>query len=451
MSEKALLEWQEKTLHDLVEIPSHDPDGERTITQYIQRRIERSDAQYHGIPIGDGRDVLVAELGCPIADAQCSVLLHAHVDTVYGTKRKKRRKGPLDRRPHPRPPWVDPWPGRYKLQIEGDEARGSGVYDMKGGVMVLMNVAHYLKPPDGTHVDVAFLPDEEKESKGQQKLEQWILDHRRGYHACLSPEVEPRSAADSDERQRIVIGRRGALKVAGAIELSEEAMGHSAEGGLEAIGALALLQGGLRSAFKTQLQRHTLLGAEELRPAVVYADGRDEMTSEDEGEFGFKVFLVPKEAHKGRTGSEILDAEMERFSALIEGVCTRLQWTRKVKVDTWKDYPYTSYPPYCLGESHPIIQCVKNTAQRVAHPEMSAICVGGSSNADANLFHHFFQEHYRELGLKEPTVVLDIPYRGYGAHSMYERASLSSIARVREIMWRLLERDLPAQIQKMSQ
>ncbi|MDD3896501.1 MAG: M20/M25/M40 family metallo-hydrolase [Candidatus Peribacteraceae bacterium] len=443
--QRTLTDWQQETVLELLRIPSVDSEGQQEIIRYIRNRIERKGITLHELETG-GCPTLVAELGCPIEQARCSVLLHSHIDTVYGTETEERNQSStLFPSRKDRGKWTDPWPDRYTPRIEGDDLLGSGAYDMKAGVMLAMDIGRYFPPPPGMHVDIAFLPDEERCSGGQQRLAEWILEQRRGYHVCLSPEVEPRTAVDRDMRQRIVVGRRGALKVGGDIRITEGAQGHSAVGSPNAIRCLGQLDRFLSST--EHMREHVILGREEAIDTAVSADGREEASPPSRGEFAYTVLLVPgkedPEAPFGVAGA--INQEILRQRRLLQRTFTAIGWQRnQVQLRLWKDDEHTSYLPFFTDPSHPVIERTKSVAREVAHPDNDPLIVGGSSNADSNLFHGFFREHYGDLGLREPTVVFDLPYRGSGAHSMYERASISSVATVRDILWRLLGDAFPA-------
>ena len=404
----------------------------------------------HDLEVDGDRFAHVVELGCPIEEAKCSILLYAHVDTVYGTDAKKDYNVGVLLKGRPNIKWTDPWPDRYEMKVDGDNVRGSGAYDMKPGVMIAADLARYYDPPPGVHITIAFLPDEENLSAGQQAVAEWILAERRKYHVCLSAEVEPLPAG-AETRQHICIARKGSVKLAGDILIAGAAQGHMAAGAPNVINYLQLLRD-FPDAAQADMRKHNLLGHEGFDGSLVSADGRNIASPPMYAAFGYKALTVPEESpdrEKPYDERKLITREVARQRKMIQALVRDKGWDKRgVDVRLWEDKGLESYLPFCTDPNHPVLQVVKETAKDIAHPDTDPVFVGGGSNSDANLFYSLFHEHWEKLGLSEPTVVFDVPYWGYGAHSMNECASLSSIAIVREIIWKLLTDTLPAHYAK---
>ena len=449
MFEKSLSPWQYETLRDLVAIPSCTPGGEQEILQYIKERIGSEVVSLVDLEDSDEQTMaLVAELGTPIEQAKCSVLVHEHVDTVFGTKMDPKENKNRKLKMKKRKPWQDPWPDRYELKIDGDHALGSGAYDMKAGVMIGMDFAKYAKLPKGMHVDLAFIVDEEHRSLGQQRLAEFILEQKRQYKVCIGNDVIPEQTPTPDRIQRIIKARRGSLKMVGTIELSDWAGQHVALGAPDANDYLDEL---VEKAFKhpgehqKEVPSHTLFGPETYKRTMINSDFSGEASSLDWCEFKYAVSLVPPEkAEETHSHRKNLNREEQRQRRFVNKASQDFRWNEKsVGVEVELDEDLTNYLPFCTDEKHPLMKVVHDTAMEVAHPNTKPLFVGGTSNADANLFYSLFQQHYRDLGMEKPTVVLDIPYSGSGAHNMSEFAVISSVCNVRAIMWELLVKALP--------
>ena len=437
--------WQFAAMDKIIRTETYTAEGEAKILKFIEGEIRNERLRMHQIPLNDGtgRYTLIAELGTPTEEAKCRVLFQGHVDAVSGTSMKDSSEGTLF-------PWreqsesVDQWPDRHNMKVEGDHLLGNQSYDMGPGVMIQMDIGKYHRPANGMHIDLAFLPDEESNSVGEKKLEEWILKNGRKYDLCISCEVEPRSDTDIDKRQRIVLGRRGAVKIGSEIQISSGTQRHLSVGAESAIRRI----GQFEDCFNADknMRSHPILGDEEFTVSAVRADCRGEATKPYKGQFAYTANIVPprQEIPEGFTTEEIINREVDRQRSMVERVLVSMGCDpRVVDLKVFRDKGYKSYLPFYTEPSNQLVELVAETAKQVAHKDTDVLFVGGRSNADSNLLYWFFREFYKELGMEKPPVVLDIPYRGSGAHSKFERSSIRSIATVRDIIWRLLSNSLP--------
>lgn len=122
-----------------------------------------------------------------------SVLLYAHVDTIE-------------------PDWNKP---QFKLKRSGDWYSGVGVYDMKAGVAILIDLLRSVKVPNGIRLVGLFSPDEELHSRGVSDVNLHKKLFRHQYMLGFSPEIPSMREGfeDKDFPKTLIIGRKGIVKM----------------------------------------------------------------------------------------------------------------------------------------------------------------------------------------------------------------------------------------------
>jgi glutamate carboxypeptidase len=148
------VEDTERILEDLRELviresPSDDPARVSELAAWIRERLNRIGAPVaRTVPCPPRGDAVVATIGSE-GDGRPKTLLLGHIDTVWPV-------GTIDELP---------------FQREGDVLRGPGVFDMKAGVAVAMNVLDRLRGlPSAPCVTLLLVPDEEVGSAASSEL-----------------------------------------------------------------------------------------------------------------------------------------------------------------------------------------------------------------------------------------------------------------------------------------
>ncbi|PIR53134.1 hypothetical protein COU76_02780 [Candidatus Peregrinibacteria bacterium CG10_big_fil_rev_8_21_14_0_10_49_10] len=201
-----LTDEQYAILSELVGTPSFNsqipPEGsEAEIQQAIWRMLENHEGiRLSQLQVGDqsnGRFNILAQKGEPLEHTKFALMMYVHTDTI-----KKESN----------------WENDYKL-TRGTHGflQGVGVYDMKAGVMMLIDLLQTIDVPPGATVVGVFGVGEERNSDGMKRLLKW--DGMEKMNMVLSPEICPQGEADEranpeiDAHKRIITGRPGHIKI----------------------------------------------------------------------------------------------------------------------------------------------------------------------------------------------------------------------------------------------
>jgi len=190
-----------ETLGRLVSTPSAytqvDPKGDEVALQErIWEMLSQCDCRVSRQEMDDGlRFNIIAQKGAPIDEAEFVVLLYGHVDTI--------KKKPT-------------WDSAYELSRRGEMLHGIGVYDMKAGLLVMIDAMRNVQVPPGMTVVSAFCVGEERDSDGVRKLMEW--PNIQNIDLVLSPEIgamgnDPQGVMlESDHPKDVIVGRPGNVK-----------------------------------------------------------------------------------------------------------------------------------------------------------------------------------------------------------------------------------------------
>ncbi len=197
---------QFETFQRIVAIPSPftqiDPVGDETeLQETIWGMLEDPSVRLSKQVINEGQNRfnIIAQKGATIEEAKYVVMVYVHTDTI---KKKFQWKDMID----------------YKLVRDGDLLRGIGAYDMKAGVMLLIDLLQTVELPEGVTLVGAFCCGEERDSDGIRKLMEWPHIHR--VNVVHSPEIgamgnDPRDDSimlEKDYPKDIIVGRPGNVK-----------------------------------------------------------------------------------------------------------------------------------------------------------------------------------------------------------------------------------------------
>ncbi len=231
MADASLNLRQLEILEELVGTPSwYAPPNDRhgrqkndeggvldTIEEYLQqadidvRRVGRIDAP--------NRRSIVAMKG-EQKNQDFTLLLYGHVDTVYPRGFPSEWKNPL------------------QLRRDNDTLHGLGVYDMKAGIMGIIDILREVDVPPGVRVVGAFCPDEEGDSIGALDAIAWMKKHGIKPDLVLSPEIATmRKRQEKDSPKDVIVNRVGHVK--SLVRLTTPQMhgfdGSAADAGVELI------------------------------------------------------------------------------------------------------------------------------------------------------------------------------------------------------------------------
>lgn len=177
----------EELLDSLVSIPSVAPE-EKALAFFCAERLRKAGFATQLQEWAPGRFNVIAHKG----PASPCLLLSSHLDTV--------------------PPFS--WGSRnaYSMEYEGEYVRGLGVYDMKGGLALILNAVTTLRPSERMGLRVVLTSDEEIISAGT-----WAAAHAghyKGVSLAVFPEIvdTPTTIQETPFTHQplpIVLGRRG--------------------------------------------------------------------------------------------------------------------------------------------------------------------------------------------------------------------------------------------------
>lgn len=372
-----------------------------TIENYLQEA--KIDVHRVGRNEAPNRMSVVAMKG-ELKNPDFTLLLYAHVDTVYPRGFPNEWKNPL------------------QLRRDNDTLHGLGVYDMKAGVMEIVDILREVDVPLGIRVVGAFCPDEEGDSIGALDAIAWMKKHGIKPDLVLSPEIATmRKRQEKDSPKDIIVNRVGHVK--SLIRLTTPQMhgfdGSAADAGDELLELIAYM----KERASTDARQHPNFGKQRERferkeIRVTRAHGFSNTTA---------AFLRMSYINfPGHSVSEVIEWERECIDC-----CAKMRkWNHHSVVELFgQTEGETSYEPYALDLSSEVSQMTLAGVDAVyGGHKLKA----GSSTSDANvLVQHF--------GV--PT--FDIGPAGSGAHSMNEQVSASSIARNIVFMRHMLTKQIP--------
>lgn len=399
----------------------------------IQERIDAvvQPLEFERIDLGDGRFNLIVSKGSRYvpdtngekrrARPEYSVMIPAHVDTVFGKQ--------LD------------------LKRQGDRWEGLGVYDMGAAVLNGIALAVDTKVPDGMEVHFVFTADEEMHSKGSRELmrrwERWSE-----VDCVLSSEIGPIPPLKSgDKHMRIITGRSGRQKFVGNITISPQFQGHGAlENIPNASDALIELLAKIKARFYEGYQDprrmdapfepplrkvSSVLGAEHFETGKLVTHQREGYVPPHAADFAFSIRTVPP-----TTLAELL----REIQAVARGIAKRGDWTKYGISYTLDQNPHAaSYSPYHMDPGHRLIQISSDILTRVTgvipHP-FGAKSVADECDYAADMLRLSGAQSFHQLPSKG---LVNIPINGDLAHHPGEWVSRMDIARVRLATKMLLE------------
>lgn len=163
------------TLEQLVrlESPSLDKAAVDKLGDYIQEQLTGLEASVEVQPRENVGNILIASWPATDGAAGEPLLVMTHIDTVWPL-------GTLNRLP---------------FSIEGDIARGPGIYDMKASVAMMLVALAEIRAQGLAHRPITWLitTDEEIGSRESRELIE-SLASRSAYVLCLEPPVPPAGA-----------------------------------------------------------------------------------------------------------------------------------------------------------------------------------------------------------------------------------------------------------------
>ncbi len=332
----------EELLDQLVSIPSAAPE-EKALAFFCAERLRKAGFVVQMQEWEPGRFNVIAQKG----NAASCLLLSSHLDTVpafnYGA-----------RNPH-------------SMEFEGDYVRGLGVYDMKGGLAVILQTAAALRPSPAMGIRVVLTADEENISAGT-----WAAAHAgyyKGVVLAVVPEIvdTPTTIAETPLTHQplpVVLGRRG--RAVYKLSISTPSI-HGAEGrGISALDVASQVSAALKSI---QMPAHPRLPAATAFVRRIVGESQA-LEIPTQAEVDIDVHLVPPYTHE-RFG-DFLRAELLRRLRLPEGGRAELALLPRVT-------PYLQ--PYEVDLANPHVRRLLSALppETSAHPEY------GLTVADENI------------------------------------------------------------------
>ena len=338
------------------------------------------------------RESLIVEKG---DGTEFTVMLYAHIDTVP-----------------PEKGWENPYD---KL----------GRYDMKAGVMTIIEIMKTIKVAKGMKLIAAFCPDEERNSAGAMSLLQWpgLIN----VDVIFSPEIATlKGQREEDHPKDVITNRVGHAKF---LTKTTVPQGHLYTKNLpEAEAADVEIRNHMLSTFYQNPRTHPYFGdmTEELKcrgGRVVNSAG---FSNTVESSRRWSQIILPPNSIK---------AALQTQFGVISQLADMRQWTQqKIGFSVVPDLSETSYDPYTVNVHTDVAQAV---LEGVAEHYGGYKLKGGASTSDGNVFVPWFIQQGKDVPMFEVGAM------GGGAHSMEEYVLNSSIAK--NIAWYryMIEQKLP--------
>ncbi len=395
-----LHERQRQILSDLVSEPSFysrvEPVGnECAIQERIEELLKKTGCLLERQQVDDDRWNLIAQKGSPIDEAELVILLYCHTDTIMGE---------------------NDWHNTYDLQCSDGKMGGVGVYDMKAGVMAIIDLLRETEFPKGMTVVGAFCVGEEQESDGAITLLQWPKLSR--VDLVLSPEIATiADRQENDHPKDVVIGRRGTVKTWCNVGVESA---HAYKTQLpDANDAFIELRNNLWSRFRPR--RHEFLGDEclKLRWMSTLGGGEHAQTAARvRAKFAHYIVLPT-------TIKEMCDWQ----AACLNDIMTERRWVeQKISAQITRGR-LTSYPPYLIDRDVPL---ARGVLEGVGDFYGGYNPVAGGSSADGCIIYPEFHMPWFDIGPK-----------GGLEHSGNEYVSEESLVRLIDCYRQLLIEKLP--------
>jgi acetylornithine deacetylase/succinyl-diaminopimelate desuccinylase-like protein len=413
---------QYEMLETLVKTPSwfvppndqhmRTPHDERQIMDRIEEMLSQvNDAKVFrvaGSTAGSvdrfGRQSIFAERG-ELENAQFTILLYAHVDTVYPDG------------------FPNDWHNPLQLTPAGDKLHGLGAGDMKAGAMAAIEVFREAKLPPGVRLQIALCHDEEMESAGARDLVNWINERGTAPDLTISPEIATLTNVEERDfpKKDVVASRIGHVK--SLVKIMVPQAHRFNRGALDAENELYETRGYLKAMFKRDRKAHPFFrkDAEYLdvtESRVPRARGFSNTTS---GMLRLSYLNVP-----GNSVKDVLDWEKRCIDE-----CAKIRnWTRKQGQVLFTPTPHeTSYEPYTIDMKTDVAKAV---LQGVKHVYGGYKLRGGGSTSDANILNGAF----------DGAPCFDIGPVGGDAHHRGEWVSAQSVAKNIEFLMHMVERGI---------
>lgn len=347
------------------------------------------------------RDSLLVEKG---DGTDFTVMLYVHIDTVQPAKG---------------------WEKPYTLRAEGDRLRGLGAYDMKAGVMTVIEIMKTVKVPKGIKLIAAFCPDEERDSAGAISLLEWPGLH--DVDLVLSPEIATlKGQLEEDSPKDVVANRVGHAKF---LTKTSVPQGHLYTKNLpEAEAADVEIRNHLLQVFYQNPRSHQYFGdmIEELKCRGGRVTDSVGFSNTVESSRRWSQIILPPNSIK---------AALQTQFAVIQQLADVKKWTdQRINFSVVPDLTEKSYEPYCVNVYSDVAQAV---LEGVTDHYGGYKIKGGGSTSDANIFMQWFSDQGKEVPMFEVGPV------GGEPHSKDEYVSASSIAN--NIAWYryMIEQKLP--------
>jgi len=437
---------QFETLRRLVAIPSaysqKEPIGDEVVIQNaIWEMLQETGTLPSKQFLKDGKRFnIIAKKGAPIERAKYVVMVYVHTDTI---KKKEAWHGVTD----------------YKLVRAGEFLHGIGVYDMKAGVMMLIDLLQTVNVPEGITLVGAFCAGEERDSDGIEKLMEWPDIHR--VNIVLSPEIGTLgndvagNMIEQDNPKDIIVARPGNVKSLLTITAGDSHAFNTSQP--DANEALRTAHNHLFAEFAKRgasgLQRnHVDLGIERLRERHI------QTLDDDEGEFE----SVATGAQSKLTARIVPPSTIEEVRRWQQQALSSLMHT-----ESWPDFglqaEFTqfgmSYNPYVIRTDAPAIQPVIGAVNQCyggyrfsAGKAVADGCYGHKNmNALRGINDPSSYTQYSIGGPRPPDQPVPVSYvpwldigpLGQGAHKKTERVYEESLVQLIAFYRTYLTRHLP--------
>ncbi len=342
--------------------------------------------------IGDGTDrsILIAERGA--ANPQLTILVSGHVDTV----------APAD---------VKNYANRLKLIRNGEFLHGLGAYDMKAGIMAMMHVMESVEIPAGVKVIAAFLPDEEQNSAGANRLIKW--PGMKEVDLAISPEIVTLTRGELDNPKDIILARAGNVKT--VLEMNGPQAHSYNPGATDLADEYEIAR---RALKKLPQRKHLYYGdkPEFLREEDSVKDKGSGLSVCVRASGRFVQFILP--------GGSIAEA-IEKQGECLERIAAARDWTaRGVQHALARNDMRAHYEPYMVDIKDPRTDAIlKDVARFYGGVKKKS----GFSTSDGNVI----APHLLSLPKKAPYI--EFGPVGVGAHETREAVHEESV--VRYIQW----------------
>ncbi len=410
---------QYETLDTLVRTPSwfvppsdqhrRAPHDEKQIMDTIEEMLLQVDdatvCRVDGSTAGSvdrfGRHSIFAERG-ELKDPKFTIMLYAHVDTVYPDGFPQHWHNPL------------------QLTPVGDKLHGLGVYDMKAGAMAAIEVFREAKLPPGVRLQIALCHDEEMESAGARDLTAWLNERGTPPDLVLSPEIATLTNVDERDfpKKDVVASRIGHVKSLAKIIVPQAH--RFIRGALDAEEELFEARRYLKAMFEHERKAHRFFGkkAEDLAFTEYHVQRAKGFSNTTNGALRLSYLNVP-----GNSVQDVLEWEKNR----LEEVAKIRDWTRKHAELVFSRTPgETSYDPYAIDTRTDLSKAV---LAGVRHVYGGYKLRGGGSTSDANILNGAFGD----------APCFDIGPIGGDAHHRNEWVSAQSVAKNIEFLMHMVE------------